>query len=615
MDTHFSVIMPTYNQASFIRRAILSLQQQTYSYWELIIINDGCTDEVETFIFDFLEDERITYIKNKVNQGLGYALNQGLDAAKYDYIAYLPSDDFYFENHLESIKKKFEESKDIALVYTGTRYDTRDTQFNAQEIESKGVKKGFGMQLAQTAHRKVNERWVERSEWITDDLFVMYWRKLLTYGLFTMTHEISCYWTSHPFQRHLLVSEKFGGGLNRVRSFYHIQTPIKIRVSKEKFWDEKRIYANFRESIPENQDSLKILLVGELAYNPERVYALEQAGHKLCGLWIPHPYASFSTVGHLPFGHVEDLSPDTWEEEIVKLKPDIIYAMLNWESIDFSYEVMRKNPNIPFAWHFKEGPSASLRNGKWEKLIYLYTHATLKIYLNETAKKWFEQFIPQNGLSFVMDGDLPKSDYFKDDFSTKLSSLDGAVHTLIAGRMIGISDKDMETLADNDIHIHLYTENYHASRANQSTYFHRKFPKHFHIHPHCVPWNWTKEFSQYNAGWLHCFNSNNGGNLLKATWDDLNMPARLSTYMAAGLPIIQTDNSGNIVAMEECIHQLDVGVLFKDFQDLAAQLKNKKLMSALHTNALQHREKFCFDYYIPQLVSLFREAIKMKKNE
>lgn len=128
MDTHFSVIMPTYNQASFIRRAILSLQQQTYSYWELIIINDGCTDEVETFIFDFLEDERITYIKNKVNQGLGYALNQGLDAAKYDYIAYLPSDDFYFENHLESIKKKFEESKDIALVYTGTRYDTRDTQ-------------------------------------------------------------------------------------------------------------------------------------------------------------------------------------------------------------------------------------------------------------------------------------------------------------------------------------------------------------------------------------------------------------------------------------------------------------------------------------------------------
>ena len=62
MNTHFSVIMPTYNQASFIRRAILSLQRQTYPNWELIIINDGCTDDTEMFISDFLNDERIVYI-------------------------------------------------------------------------------------------------------------------------------------------------------------------------------------------------------------------------------------------------------------------------------------------------------------------------------------------------------------------------------------------------------------------------------------------------------------------------------------------------------------------------------------------------------------------------
>ena len=57
MEAFFSVIMPTYNQASFIRRAILSLYKQTYSNWELIIINDGCTDETEIFISDFLEDD------------------------------------------------------------------------------------------------------------------------------------------------------------------------------------------------------------------------------------------------------------------------------------------------------------------------------------------------------------------------------------------------------------------------------------------------------------------------------------------------------------------------------------------------------------------------------
>jgi glycosyltransferase involved in cell wall biosynthesis len=122
MVSGFSVIMPTYNQASFIRRAILSLQRQTYKNWELIIINDGCTDNTEEYLSGLLDAPNIIYIKNDKNQGLGYALNQGLDSAKYDYIAYLPSDDFYYENHLESFKEKIEQYGDIALVYSGMKY-------------------------------------------------------------------------------------------------------------------------------------------------------------------------------------------------------------------------------------------------------------------------------------------------------------------------------------------------------------------------------------------------------------------------------------------------------------------------------------------------------------
>ena len=129
MNTFFSVIMPTYNQASFIRRAILSLHKQTYPNWELIIINDGCTDETEIFISDFLVDERVVYIKNETNQGLGYALNQGLEIAKYDLLAYLPSDDYYFENHVETIKSSFDGDDDVeapdglAAVLVGQRAD------------------------------------------------------------------------------------------------------------------------------------------------------------------------------------------------------------------------------------------------------------------------------------------------------------------------------------------------------------------------------------------------------------------------------------------------------------------------------------------------------------
>ena len=70
--------MPTYNQCTFIRCATNSLVNQTYTFWELIIINDGCTDETENLIMDFLKDKRVKYIKNKDNIGLGHSLNQEL---------------------------------------------------------------------------------------------------------------------------------------------------------------------------------------------------------------------------------------------------------------------------------------------------------------------------------------------------------------------------------------------------------------------------------------------------------------------------------------------------------------------------------------------------------
>ena len=237
----FSVIMPTYNQCCFIRRAILSLMQQTYPHWELIIVNDGCTDETEEFISDYLADERITYIKNEENQGLGHALNQGLDAAKYEYIAYLPSDDFYFENHLESISNLYQNVLNASLVYTGVQYELPDTLSAHNAISSPGIKPGYCLQLVQTSHRQSIHRWMEREEWVTEDLFLMFWSKLVDTGVFCYTNVISCFWTQHPHQRHKIVSEKYGGGLNKYRSFYHVKSPIKIKVSKVKSINERRM--------------------------------------------------------------------------------------------------------------------------------------------------------------------------------------------------------------------------------------------------------------------------------------------------------------------------------------------------------------------------------------
>lgn len=609
----FSVIMPVFNQATFIRRAIDSLKAQSYKYWQLIIINDGSTDNLEKYVADYLSDARITYLCNEENRGLGYTLNQGLDAAAYSYIAYLPADDLYQFNHLDTLKAKFDEDDNLILVYSGMRYEMRDSLFSCPDTEAIGVRPGFCLQLVQTAHKKTADRWLTREEYVTEDLFQMFWYKLTDKGAFGLTQKVTCQWTQHPHQRHHIIGERYGGGLNKYRLYYNVKKPIKIKVSNIKFIDEEKFYANYREPQPLCDNPLKILLVGELAYNPERIYALEEAGHKLYGLWDPHPVFSFSTVGPLPFGHVEDIPQEGWLQRVRKIKPDVIYAMLNFGSVPYVYSVVRQCQEIPFVWHFKEGPHLALRQGNWEKLMYLYENASGRIFLNEPVRQWFEQFLlPTKAPTICMDGDLPKKTAFKDDFSSKLSDSDGAIHTVVTGRMIGINGNQLAWLAGHNVHVHLYTENYFDDRERENVHRYHIAPHHFHVHPHVASDRWTKELSKYDAGWLHCAVSNNCGLMINVTWDDLNIPARVATYAAAGLPLIVPGNYGNMVATNEIAKSLGVGIFYSQYNDLLENLQ-KEIDTRAHTrNMIDNRMKFSFDYYVPQLIDLFREAITFK---
>jgi HlyD family secretion protein len=91
LDTGYQYI-ETLNNLQIRLQTQLSQLQTEILNWELIIINDGCSDNTEKYIAGYLSDKRISYVKNEVNQGLGFAINQGLELAKYNYIAYLPSD-------------------------------------------------------------------------------------------------------------------------------------------------------------------------------------------------------------------------------------------------------------------------------------------------------------------------------------------------------------------------------------------------------------------------------------------------------------------------------------------------------------------------------------------
>lgn len=610
---HFSVIMPTYNQAAYIRNAIRSLFAQTYQHWELIIVNDGCTDNTEEFINDYLKDERITYLKNEENNGLGASINKALNIAKYDHIAYLPSDDFFYTYHLEVMAEQFTKYPGTVLVTTAMKSELMDSLLDRKKLMVNGHPHKLSIQLVQTAHLKTEHRWVERKEWESIDLYLSFFNQLVKLGMFISCLTETCQWVIHLNQRYRLLSEYYGGHANKFRQFYNIKTPLKIKVSEHRFLNEEKQFEDYRKKYPKAKDGLKILLVGELSYNQERIVALEEAGHQLYGLWTQTPAYSFSNVGHLPFGNVIDIDYKHWEDEVRRIQPDIIYALTNFCAVPIAHEVLSKNLGIPFVWHFKEGPFLCLEHEYFRKLVDIYCKADGVIFLNKEYKQWLLRFIPEPTNSLILDGDYPKQDYFTKDFSPKLSELDGEVHTVVSGRMVGLTKNDIKTMADNHIHIHWYNESYEEAVQTFKEDALLVAPYHFHVHRHCSPKDWTHEFSKYDAGWLHVFDSANNGDLDKASWNDLNLPARISTMMAAGIPCIQKDNSQHIVAMQSCFRDIDCGIFYNDIEDLAEQLQNRPRLKELQQNAMQHRLEFSFDYHVPALIDFFRKTINLKQ--
>ena len=120
-----SVLMPTYRQAAFIRRAIESLLAQALTDWELLVVDDGSPDETGAIVAAYLADPRIRYWRIERNGGLGAALNQATTLARGRYIAYLPSDDVYDLDRLAALLALLDRDPGVYLAYGGLRWAYR----------------------------------------------------------------------------------------------------------------------------------------------------------------------------------------------------------------------------------------------------------------------------------------------------------------------------------------------------------------------------------------------------------------------------------------------------------------------------------------------------------
>ncbi|MDQ8184956.1 glycosyltransferase [Pelagicoccus sp. SDUM812002] len=124
-DPAVSVIIPTYNRAQLVVRAIESVRSQSLTDIEILVIDDASTDQTEAAVAG-IEDSRIRYFRQQSNQDVSAARNRGLREARGRYIAFLDSDDEWLPGKLEAQIDRFETlPESVGLVYTGSvqRYD------------------------------------------------------------------------------------------------------------------------------------------------------------------------------------------------------------------------------------------------------------------------------------------------------------------------------------------------------------------------------------------------------------------------------------------------------------------------------------------------------------
>jgi len=114
-----SVLIPSYNREEILKRAVESVLNQTFKNFELIIIDDGSTDNTSSMIWEYQKQlANIRYLRHS-NRKLPLTLNAGIQASASEYITFLGSDDEYRSNHLKTRLEIMENDKSVDVLYGG----------------------------------------------------------------------------------------------------------------------------------------------------------------------------------------------------------------------------------------------------------------------------------------------------------------------------------------------------------------------------------------------------------------------------------------------------------------------------------------------------------------
>jgi glycosyltransferase involved in cell wall biosynthesis len=122
MEPLVSCIIPTYNRAHIVGRAIQSVLSQTYKNIEVIVVDDGSQDNTQEVVLS-IKDERVRYIRLHRNFGSGFARNIGIANVRGEFVAFLDSDDYFLPEKIEKQVELMLKDESIGVCYTEFYYE------------------------------------------------------------------------------------------------------------------------------------------------------------------------------------------------------------------------------------------------------------------------------------------------------------------------------------------------------------------------------------------------------------------------------------------------------------------------------------------------------------
>ncbi|TWO31798.1 glycosyltransferase family 2 protein [Seonamhaeicola sediminis] len=268
MQPFFSIVIPLYNKEKYIQDTLKSVLNQTFKEFEVIIVNDGCTDSSLDIVKTY-NNKRII-ISNQKNKGVSAARNKGIELSKAKFIAFLDADDIWLPNHLSTLKTLIEDFPECGMYCS--RYKTRISPKKIINNDlSKHIKEDYRGVIPDFFQASLINRVAHTSAVVIPK------RILENDGMFDLN--IS---SGQDLDLWIRVAAHYNVAItNKKTSIYRFEIPNSL--SKTPFLSKKLIDFKKFESLEENNKSLKHFLdLYRLEYALHyRIYGAVQQSKKL----------------------------------------------------------------------------------------------------------------------------------------------------------------------------------------------------------------------------------------------------------------------------------------------------------------------------------------------